>query len=95
MTRMSPVVLDAVVGVRGFFAEDEEGEAEFDSVGIICAFCHATVDDSFAPGIGRRLDGWPNRDLHVGAIIALAPSLTPFEETLDVDEATLRTVLES
>ena len=42
-------------------------------MGIQCALCHSTVDDSFAPGIGKRLDGWPNRDLNVGAIIALAP----------------------
>jgi hypothetical protein len=41
------------------------------SVGIQCALCHSTVDDSFSPGIGQRLDGWPNRDLNVGAIISL------------------------
>ena len=46
------------------------------SIGIQCALCHSTVDDSFAPGIGRRLDGWANRDLNVGAIIALAPDLS-------------------
>jgi hypothetical protein len=44
-------------------------------VGVTCALCHSTVDDAFAPGIGRRLDGWPNRDLDVGAIIALSPAL--------------------
>ena len=60
---------DAVVGVTGFFDERDE----LASVGIQCALCHSTVDDSFAPGIGRRLDGWANRDLNVGAIIALAP----------------------
>ena len=43
--------------------------------GITCALCHSTVDDSFAPGIGKRLDGWPNRDLDVGAIVALSPAL--------------------
>src|SRR5262249_57733353 len=43
--------------------------------GITCALCHSTVDDSFAKGIGKRLDGWPNRDLDVGAIIALSPTL--------------------
>jgi hypothetical protein len=42
-------------------------------IGLSCAFCHSTVDNSFAKGIGRRLDGWPNRDLNVGAIIALSP----------------------
>jgi hypothetical protein len=51
------------------------------------------VDDSFAPGIGKRLDGWPNRDLNVGAIIALAPDLSPFTEQLGVDDATVRKVL--
>jgi hypothetical protein len=54
--------LNAVVRVKGF--SDQRGEAR--SVGITCAICHSTVDDSFAPGIGRRPDGWPNRDLDVG-----------------------------
>jgi hypothetical protein len=53
------------------------------------------VDNSFAPGIGHRLDGWPNRDLNVGAIINLAPDLSPFANALQVDEATVRTVLQS
>jgi mono/diheme cytochrome c family protein len=60
--------LDAVVGVKGH-VED----AQLTSVGITCALCHSTVDDSFMPGIGRRLDGWANRDLNVGAILALSP----------------------
>jgi hypothetical protein len=46
------------------------------SIGLQCSLCHSTVDDSLAPGIGHRLDGWANRDLNVGAIIALAPDLT-------------------
>jgi mono/diheme cytochrome c family protein len=46
-------------------------------VGITCALCHSTVDNSFAKGIGKRLDGWPNRDFNVGAIIALSPALPP------------------
>jgi hypothetical protein len=53
------------------------------------------VDNSFAPGIGHRLDGWPNRDLNVGAIINLAPDLSPFANALQVDEPTVRTVLQS
>jgi hypothetical protein len=65
------------------------------SVGFQCALCHSTVDDSFAPGIGGRLDGWPNRDLNVGAIVALAPNLTPVATLLGVDEATVRQVLNS
>jgi hypothetical protein len=66
--------LNAVVGVRGF--TDRSGNLE--SVGITCALCHSTVDDSLAPGIGARLDGWANRDLNVGEIVALAPSVAPF-----------------
>ncbi len=63
--------LDAVVGVTGFF--DDNGK--FTSMGIQCALCHSTVDDSFAKGIGHRRDGWANRDLNIGAIVALAPRL--------------------
>lgn len=79
---------EAVVGVKGIFAGKE-----LRSVGITCALCHSTVDDTFAKGIGRRLDGWPNRDLDVGAIVALAPTLQPFVEALQKDEATIRNVL--
>jgi len=82
---------NSVVGVTGFF--DNAGRIK--SVGIQCALCHSTVDDSFSPGIGRRLDGWPNRDLNVGAIINLAPDLSQFTTVLQVDEATVRTVLNS
>lgn len=64
-------------------------------MGVTCALCHSTVDDSFAPGIGQRLDGWPNRDLNVGAIISLAPDLSAFTELLGVDEATVKAVLAS
>ncbi len=59
---------DAVVGVTGFF--DKQGK-QLVSVGIQCALCHSTVDNSLAPGIGHRLDGWANRDLNIGAIISL------------------------
>jgi len=62
-------------------------------VGQRCAVCHSTVDDSFAPGIGKRRDGWANRDLNVGAIVSLAPNLKPFTDLLGVDEATLKKVL--
>jgi hypothetical protein len=64
-------------------------------VGITCALCHSTVDDAFAPGIGRRLDGWPNRDLNVGAIVSLAPDLSAVTGLLGVDEPTLKKVLGS
>src|SRR5688572_4929321 len=83
--------LNAVVGVTGFF--DESGKLE--SMGIQCALCHSTVDDSFAPGIGRRLDGWANRDLNIGAIVALAPDLSVFANLLGVTQDTVRTVLNS
>jgi hypothetical protein len=64
------------------------------TVRITCA-CHSTVDDSFAPGIGERLDGWANRDLNVGAIVALSPDLSPFENILGVDRDTVVAVLNS
>jgi mono/diheme cytochrome c family protein len=60
--------LNAVVGVVARIADDR-----VKSVGITCALCHSTVDDSLMPNIGRRLDGWPNLDLDVGKIVALAP----------------------
>lgn len=82
---------NAVVGVTAFLNPD--GSAK--SVGIQCSLCHSTVDDSFAPGIGRRLDGWGNRDLNVGAIVAIAPNLKPFSDLLGVDVATVKAVLNS
>ena len=90
-TTLALLKLDSVVGVRGFF--DKSGRIA--SMGIQCALCHSTVDDSLAPGIGRRLDGWANRDLDVGAIVALAPDLSPFASLLGVDDATVRAVLRS
>jgi hypothetical protein len=71
-TTVTLLKLGAVVGVVG---EVDESNT-LTRVGITCALCHSTVDNSFAPGIGRRLDGWPNRDLNPGAIIALSPALT-------------------
>jgi hypothetical protein len=82
---------NAVVGVTAFMNAD--GTAR--SVGIQCALCHSTVDDSFAPGIGHRLDGWGNRDLNIGAIVATAPNLEPFSKLLGVDVATVKAVLNS
>jgi hypothetical protein len=90
-TTLALLQLDSVVGVKGFFDSDRR----LVSVGIQCALCHSTVDDSFAPGIGRRRDGWANRDLNVGAIVGLAPDLSYFENLLGVDDATVRLVLNS
>jgi hypothetical protein len=90
-TTLALLKLDAVVGVKGFFGRDDT----LRSIGLTCAFCHAVVDDSFSPGIGRRLDGWPNRDLNVGAIVSLAPNKQPITDLLGVDEATVNAVLAS
>jgi hypothetical protein len=96
--------LKAVVGVTGIFASS----GALQSVGIQCSFCHSTVDNvnpalcagtlTPNPGtgcIGHRLDGWANRDLNVGAIVALAPDLSAFSSVLGVDQTTVRTVLRS
>jgi hypothetical protein len=90
-TTLALLKLDAVVGVKGNVSAD----GKLQSLGITCGLCHSTVDDAFAPGIGHRLDGWPNRDLNVGAIINLSPNVQPLETRLGVDEATVRTVLAS
>jgi hypothetical protein len=86
---------DAVLGVKGVV---EGGQLK--SIGITCASCHSTVDDSLAPGIGRRLDGWANQDLNVGAIVSLSPNLQAIADLLSkggtpVDVETVRQVLAS
>jgi mono/diheme cytochrome c family protein len=73
-TTVALLKLDAVVGLKGR-VETVDGVDRLTRVGITCALCHSTVDDSFAPGIGHRLDGWANRDLNPGAIIALSPAV--------------------
>jgi hypothetical protein len=96
--------LNAVVGVTGFF----NSSGTLSSVGIQCALCHSSVDNSNPalcfgqiasnPGtgcIGHRLDGWANRDLNVGAIVALAPDLSVLANLLSTDQATVRGVLSS
>jgi hypothetical protein len=85
-TTLALLRLNAVVGLKGFF--NRRGTLR--SVGITCAVCHSTVDNSFAPGIGRRRDGWPNRDLNVGAIVNAAPNLKPVADVLRVPEPTVR-----
>jgi hypothetical protein len=88
-TTLALLKLDAVVGLSGFF--DDSGVLS--SIGIQCALCHSNVDDSFMPGIGHRLDGWPSRDLDVGSIVAAAPDLSSVSGLLGVSDDTLRTVL--
>ena len=94
--------LNAVVGLTGVF----NSSGTLSSIGIQCALCHSTVDNSVPalcagqitpnPGtgcIGHRLDGWPNRDLNVGGIVALAPDLSAIANLLNTSQSTVRTVL--
>lgn len=74
-TTVALLKLNAVVGLQGK-VELINGKDTLTRVGVTCALCHSTVDNSFAPGIGKRLDGWANRDLNPGAIIALSPALS-------------------
>ncbi|HUG25341.1 c-type cytochrome [Piscinibacter sp.] len=80
-TTLALLELDAVIGLKGR-VDKEKGVLKLKRVGITCALCHSTVDNSFAPGIGKRLDGWANRDLNVGAIIALSPALTAAQKAV-------------
>ena len=83
--------LNAVIGVAG----QRGADGKLATVGIQCSLCHSTVDNSVAPGIGKRLDGWPNRDLNVGAIVALAPDLSVVADLLQTNQDTVRAVLNS
>lgn len=74
-TTVALLKLNAVLGLKGE-VKNIRGKDTLVRVGVTCALCHSTVDDSFAPGIGKRLDGWANRDLDVGTIIGLSPALT-------------------
>jgi hypothetical protein len=80
---------DAVVGLTGFFNK----QGRLVSAGIQCALCHSTVDDSLTKGIGRRRDGWANRDLDIGKIISLVPRLQAVADLLGTDLGTVRKVL--
>jgi len=91
-TTVALLRLNAVVGVTGLFDGASKG---LKSLGIQCSLCHSTVDDSFAPGIGHRLDGWANRDLRIGDIVALSPDLSVIATLLCHDQATVRAVLRS
>ena len=90
-TTLALLKLNAVVGVTGRF----NGDGSLKTMGIQCALCHSTVDDALTPGIGHRLDGWANRDLNVGAIVALAPNLQGTATLLGTDVATVKAVLNS
>ena len=90
-TTLALLKLNSVVGVTGIF--DKQGKIQ--SMGIQCALCHSTVDNSLAPGIGHRLDGWPARDLNVGVIVSLAPDLKHFTDLLSTDAETVKKVLAS
>ncbi|MEO6972689.1 MAG: hypothetical protein ABI135_04605 [Rhodoferax sp.] len=80
-TTIALIKLNAVLGIKGT-VETVGGKDMLTRVGVTCALCHSTVDDSFAKGIGKRLDGWPNRDLNPGAIIALSPALTALQKAV-------------
>lgn len=90
-TTLALLKLNAVVGLTGFF----NSGGTLRTIGLQCALCHSTVDDSVALGIGRRLDGWPNRDLNVGAIVGLAPDMSAVMGLLGVSEEGLKAVLAS
>lgn len=74
-TTVALLKLNAVVGLKGK-VETVHGKDVLKRLGVTCALCHSTVDNSFMAGIGKRLDGWPNRELNPGAIIALSPAIT-------------------
>ena len=80
-TTVTLLKLNAVVGLQGT-VNTVNGRDTLVRLGVTCALCHSTVDNSFAPGIGRRLDGWPNTDLNVGAIIALSPAITAAQKAV-------------
>jgi cytochrome c5 len=80
-TTVTLLKLNAVVGLKGT-VKTVAGKDTLVGLGITCALCHSTVDNSFAPGIGQRKDGWPNRDLNVGAIIALSPAVTAAQKAV-------------
>ncbi len=82
---------DAVVGLSGFF--DDKGTLV--SLGVTCALCHSTVDDSFAPGVGERMDGWPNRDLNLGAVLAAAPDIKPISSMFGGNDKAVRAALKA
>jgi mono/diheme cytochrome c family protein len=80
-TTVALLKLDAVIGLKGE-VQTVNGRDRLVRLGVTCAICHSTVDNSFTAGIGKRLDGWPNRDLDIGAVLALSPALTPAQRAV-------------
>jgi mono/diheme cytochrome c family protein len=80
-TTLALLKLNAVIGLKGD-VQTVNGQDHLVRLGVTCAICHSTVDNSFTKGIGKRLDGWPNRDLNVGAIIALSPALNDAQKAV-------------
>lgn len=80
-TTITLLKLNAVVGLKGTVSV-VNGKDSLVGLGITCALCHSNVDDSFAPGIGRRQDGWANHDLNIGAIVALSPAITAAQKAI-------------
>jgi mono/diheme cytochrome c family protein len=80
-TTVTLLKLNAVVGLKGTVAT-VNGKDTLTRLGVTCALCHSTVNNSFSKGIGKRMDGWPNRDLNIGAIIALSPAITPAQKAV-------------
>ena len=89
-TSVALLKLNAVVGLKGTFSK----AGDMTGLAITCALCHSTVDNSYAPGIGKRLDGWANRDLNVGAIISLTDNADFIGKFLHVPPATATAVLQ-
>jgi mono/diheme cytochrome c family protein len=90
-TTIALIKLKSVLGVVGTF----DAAGKMTKVGLTCAVCHSTVDDAFSPGIGHRQDGFGNRDLNVGAIVAATPNVSLVAKKLGVDLATVKKVLDS
>jgi cytochrome c5 len=77
-TTVALLKMNAIVGLQATV----DANNHLTRVGVTCALCHSTVDNFVMPGIGRRKDGWPNRDLNVGAIIALSPAVTAAQKAV-------------
>jgi len=80
-TTLALLKFNAVVGLKGTVSM-LNGKDSLVGLGITCALCHSNVDDSFSPGIGHRQDGWANRDLNIGAIVALSPAITQAQKAV-------------